>query len=172
MAAASAALACGVATQTVATALCSFQALEHRIEPCGRAGGILFFNDSKATNTDAVIKALTAFDAATPLIVLLGGLDKGTDLAELVQSCERSCKAVVCYGQAKERFCEAFLDASIDVYSAAGLLDACDLAVAHAQTGDAVLLSPACASFDEFDSFEQRGEVFKDHIVHMKGFVR
>lgn len=168
LAAASAALYCGAASACVTRGLKTFKPLEHRIEPCGCVDGVEYFNDSKATNTDAVLKALTAF-GDKPLIVLLGGKDKGTDLAELVQACNSRCKAVVCYGQARERFLAAFDGCEIDVLAASGMIEAAGIAGNIAQAGEVVLLSPACASFDEFDSFEQRGDVFKEFIAHLPG---
>ena len=144
----------------VADALASFAPLEHRIEPCGSVAGVVCYNDSKATNVDATLKALAAFGEKKP-IVLLGGDDKGTDLSELVAQAQRHCKAVVCFGQAGSRFLEAFNHAQLEVYEARHLEDALDVALDHAQSGDIIALSPACASFDEFSCFEERGEVFK-----------
>lgn len=168
LAAASAALFCGANPEAVARGLVSFEPLEHRIEPCGSVDGIAYFNDSKATNVDSVLKALTAF-GTTPLVLLLGGKDKGTALDELVAACDARCKAVVCYGQARERFLEAFKDSDIVVAQASGMLDAMDVARTLAEKGDAIVLSPACASFDEFNSFEHRGKVFKERVASYPG---
>ncbi len=123
--------------------------------------GVACYNDSKATNVDAVLVALTAFLPQKP-IVLLGGRDKGTDLAPLVASCEQHARAVVCFGEAADRFFAAFSDSAVPtVLRAATLEPALDEALAIAEAGDVVVLSPACASFDEFSCFEERGEVFK-----------
>ena len=105
--AASAALALGVDARTVSHALAGFAPLEHRLEPCGCVAGVRCVNDSKATNVDATLKALAAFDDVRP-VVLLGGRDKGTDLAPLVQAARCHAKAVVCFGEAGERFAAAF----------------------------------------------------------------
>ena len=164
LAAAAAAHALGCSVSDIARALASFMPLEHRIEPCGSIEGIECYNDSKATNVDATLKALAAFGEKQP-IVLLGGDDKGTDLAELVEQACRHCKAVVCFGEAGPRFLEAFSHASIPVYRASHLEDALDEALSHATSGDIVALSPACASFDEFSCFEERGEVFKQLVA-------
>ncbi|TGY67713.1 UDP-N-acetylmuramoyl-L-alanine--D-glutamate ligase, partial [Enterorhabdus sp. NM05_H27] len=118
------------------------------------------YNDSKATNVDATLVALRAFLPARP-IVLLGGRDKGTDLAPLVAACEEHAKAVVCFGEARERFAAAFADAALPIFGAPALEAALDAALAAAEPGDVVVLSPACASFDEFSCFEERGDVFK-----------
>ena len=168
LAAASAAIAVGAPADGVARALRNFASLEHRIEPCGCVDGVEYFNDSKATNVDATLKALAAFDPRKP-IVLLGGRDKGTDLADLVAVAEKNCKAVVCYGEGGPRFEQAFVSSKIPVYSAPGMKQAFDLAADMAAEGDIVLLSPACASFDEFSCFEERGCVFKSYVEQRKG---
>lgn len=162
LAAASAALAAGVAPEDVRRGLRSFMPLEHRLEPCGDIAGVSFFNDSKATNVDATCKALSAFPKGSA-IFLLGGHDKGTDLDELVRAA-CVCRAVVCFGAAGQRFFEALSSLDIPVELADHMEDALDRAIALAQPGNAVVLSPACASFDEFDSFEHRGRVFKQLV--------
>jgi UDP-N-acetylmuramoylalanine--D-glutamate ligase len=176
LAAAVLALSCDVDVQEVRRGLRSFRPLEHRNEPCGAFNGISFFNDSKATNTDATLKALDSF-GESPLIMLYGGTDKGTELDTLVDKTLKRCKAVVCYGDARARFIEAFEDAQSRSYGrAAGctvlvadhLADALQVAIDRAQIGDAICLSPACASFDEFTSFEQRGVIFKELIADLK----
>lgn len=170
LAVAAAVLALGVSDEAVAAGLRSFAPLEHRIEPCGTVAGVACYNDSKATNVDATLKALAAFPAAHP-IVLLGGDDKGTDLAPLVAAAHEHARAVVCFGAAGPRFAEAFeaaadgAPADFAVQRAAHLADALDAALAGAAAGDVVLLSPACASFDEFGSFEERGTVFKSLVA-------
>ena len=141
----------------------TFEPLEHRIEACGSVRGVDCYNDSKATNVDATLKALAAFGERKP-IVLLGGDDKGTSLEVLVEEANAHCKAVVCYGAAGPRFFAAFADAPLPSYEAAGMKDAFDLALDKAEAGDIIVLSPACASFDEFSCFEERGEVFKELV--------
>ncbi len=162
------ALAAGASPDAITQGLRSFTPLEHRIEPCGEVHGVCCFNDSKATNVDATLQALTAFPQ-TPLVVLLGGDDKGTDLSALVASARKHARAVVCYGEAGPRFLEAFSATSDDdnlvVLSAKHMVDAFDAALDVAQKGDILLLSPACASFDEFTSFEERGHVFKSLVA-------
>ena len=161
LAAASCALLLGATATAVAEGLLSFAPLEHRIEPAGSVGGVECYNDSKATNVDATLVALTAFLPKRP-IVLLGGRDKGTDLAPLVAACEEHASAVVCFGEARERFAAAFAGSKVpEVAEAPGMEAALDTALALARPGDVVVLSPACASFDEFSCFEERGDVFK-----------
>jgi len=164
LAAASAAVALGCADHGIRVGLASFASLEHRIEACGAIHGVSCYNDSKATNVDATLKALAAFDPKKP-IVLLGGDDKFTSLDELVTTAEVHCKAVVCFGAAAPRFLKAFEGAAVPVYAATTMESALDEALSHAQHGDIVLLSPACASFDEFSCFEERGEVFKGLVA-------
>ncbi|HIW76119.1 MAG TPA: UDP-N-acetylmuramoyl-L-alanine--D-glutamate ligase [Candidatus Gordonibacter avicola] len=163
LAAAACALALGADEASVARGLRTFAPLEHRIEPCGSVAGVTCVNDSKATNVDATLKALASFPG-TGVIALLGGDDKGTDLAPLVEAAHAHTRAVVCFGEAGSRFSEAFsgsVSEDFSVLRAAHLEDAFDAALAAARPGDVVLLSPACASFDEFGSFEERGRVFK-----------
>ena len=170
LAAAAAAVALGADDDAVARALCSFAPLEHRVEPCGTVRGAACYNDSKATNTDATVKALSSFPGQR-LIVLLGGDDKGTDLTDLVEAVCEHVAVAVCYGAGGPRFAQA-LGAARDRGEGAFALEtaddmeaALDVALGHAQSGDVVLLSPACASFDAFTSFEQRGRVFKQLVA-------
>ncbi len=166
LAASAVALFVGVPAKAIAAALLSFSPIEHRIEPCGTFAGIHFVNDSKATNTDSVEKALTAFDAGT-IVVLLGGHDKMTDLASLSAAvCERA-RVAVCYGAAGSRMAADLVRAKasspcdLQVIEATHLREAFDAAVAAARPGDTVLLSPACSSFDEFNNMGERGRLFK-----------
>lgn len=166
LAVAAAAIALGAPDKAVAEGLRTFAPLEHRVEPCGTVAGASCYNDSKATNVDATLKALAAFPGQRP-IVLLGGDDKGTDLAPLVAAAHEHVRAVVCFGAAGPRFADAFDAAALQapagftVLRAARLEDALDAALGLVSAGDVVLLSPACASFDEFSSFEERGNAFK-----------
>lgn len=160
-------LFCGVDPADVRRALTIFQPLEHRIEPCGELHGVQFVNDSKATNTDAVRKALTAFDAGS-VVLLLGGHDKGTDLNDMARDIVQTARVVVCFGEAGPRLAQAVREAlaaqessHVEVCEAAHLEQALDAGIAAAHSGDVVLLSPACSSFDEFSGFEERGDTFK-----------
>ena len=167
LAAAACALACGADAEGVRRGLTSFRPLEHRIEPCGSIDGVRYFNDSKATNTDAVEKALTAFPHDR-VILLLGGHDKGTPLESFMEKVVASASAVVCFGEARERFRAALEEApgaeGIDIAEAGDLRDAVDVARGLASRGDVILLSPACSSFDEFSGYEERGRVFKAYV--------
>ena len=169
LAASACAVALGVEDETIKEALLSFEPLEHRIEPCGCVNGISFFNDSKGTNVDATLKAYTAFEPGS-LIVLLGGRDKNTPLDELVAQTALCARVAILYGESRERFAQAFESApsTLKIVYATGMKDAFEQACKMAKPGENVLLSPACASFDEFSCFEERGEVFKEYVAAFK----
>ena len=168
--AATAALAVGADVDGVCRGLASFQPLEHRVEPCGEIDGVRYVNDSKATNTDAVEKALTAFPD-DDVILLLGGHDKGTPLESFARVVMDNVRSVVCFGDARERFTaamdEADVDGDVDIAQADDLRDAVDVARSLSSRGDVILLSPACSSFDEFSGYEERGRVFKDYVAQL-----
>lgn len=168
LAAAACALAYGCDDQGVIAGLKDFAPLEHRIEPVAEVDGVGYFNDSKGTNVDATLVALKAFPGR-PIVLLLGGRDKGTDLAPLVEACDGPVRTVICYGEAGKRFFDAFGSSPVERMSAKGMREAFSEAVKIANPGDVVLLSPACASFDEFNSFEHRGEVFKELVANLRG---
>ena len=160
----------GVSSAQIKEALCTFAPLEHRIEPCGEIDGVKFFNDSKATNVDSTLKALSAFPEGN-VILLLGGVDKMSDLEPLVEACEESVKQVICYGEAKERFMAAMnvlAGRGVKISQCEHMKDAFVKARKNAEQGDVILLSPACASFDEFSGFEERGRAFKQMVAGEK----
>ncbi|PKQ38843.1 MAG: UDP-N-acetylmuramoyl-L-alanine--D-glutamate ligase [Actinobacteria bacterium HGW-Actinobacteria-1] len=167
LAAAAAAHSVGVGAGLLADALRTFEPIEHRLEPVGVVGGVEYFNDSKATNPDAVLKALTAFDDR-PLVILLGGHNKGNDFSELATAvCDR-CRAAVVFGESTREFLQAFEPCvGYDVIEAHGMEEAVHAAAGMALPGDVVLLSPACASFDEFNDFEHRGRAFREIVSGM-----
>ena len=171
LAAAAAALWVGAEPAGVAHALTTFQPLEHRIEPVRTVDGVRYVNDSKATNTDAVEKALTAFPNDS-VVLLLGGTDKGTELSGFAERVSASCvRAIVCFGEARDRFLAAFAEPTrregVELAEAEHLADAVEVARALAHTDDVVLLSPACSSFDEFSGFEERGDRFKELVADL-----
>jgi UDP-N-acetylmuramoylalanine--D-glutamate ligase len=161
-AAAAAALADGLTPDEIAPGLREFPGVEHRLENVAVVEGITFVNDSKATTPDAVAKALVAFDQ--PLVVIMGGLDKGTDFTFLVPLLKERARALALTGRAAPKL-EIELGTEIPYHSAARFEGAFEIAVNIAQPGDVVLLSPGCASFDQFDNYEHRGRVFKE-LVH------
>jgi UDP-N-acetylmuramoylalanine--D-glutamate ligase len=155
-----AALAAGGTLQGVQSALDAFQALPHRIETVRTVHGIRFVNDSKATNVDAVIRALECFDGA--VVLIMGGRNKGYDFAALREPVQRRVKKLVVIGEAAEEILAALGGAPAQgAEKAADLQQAVQHAYESAASGDTVLLSPACASFDMFTSYAERGERFR-----------
>lgn len=165
LAAAALALELGLGDDALARGLASFSPIEHRIEPAGEVAGVRYVNDSKATNTDSVEKALTAFDAGT-IVVMLGGHDKMTDLSSLARAVRERCRVAVCYGEAGERIARALEEgpSALEVVRAPRFREAFDAATRAARPGDTVLLSPACSSFDEFANMGERGRLFKSLV--------
>lgn len=171
LAAAAAAYACGVPVEALRDGLRSFEAIEHRLEPVAVVDGVEFVNDSKATNPGAVFPALSAFPDR-PLIVLLGGRNKDNDFSALASEVAARCKAAVVFGEAAEEIASCFDGTGLSPVRAAGLEEALRRAVELARPGDAVLLSPACASFDEFSGYDDRGRVFKRLVMALEATSR
>ncbi len=161
MAAVMAARWAGCAPGAVAEAVGSFRGLAHRIEFAGERGGVAFYDDSKGTNVSAVARALEAFEK--PVILLLGGRDKNGDFETLEPLIRRRVKALVLFGEARGVI-GARIGGLVPTRAAATMAEAVRAAYADAAPGDVVLLSPGCASFDEFRSYAHRGEVFKDIV--------
>lgn len=161
-----------LSVEQISNGLKSFSPLEHRLEPCGIVAGIRLYNDSKATNVDSVLVAINSFDNKKA-IFLMGGTDKNTDLKQLVDASFNNLKGVVLYGEAMERFYENFSNRDVPqdfiLKKSQNMKTAFKLAMELARPGDYVVLSPACASFDEFSNFEERGLVFKRLVEKCKG---
>ncbi len=158
LAAASAAYLAGATPDEIAAGVRGFPGVEHRLEFVTELCGVRFYNDSKATNVDATIKALQAFSGG--LFVILGGKDKGSDYAPLVPLLRERARLVLLIGTAAEKIA-AQLEPAVPLERAGTLERAVALAYERARRGDTVLLAPACASFDQFENYEQRGRVFK-----------
>jgi UDP-N-acetylmuramoylalanine--D-glutamate ligase len=158
IAAALAALACGVKPWEIAPAMESFRPLPHRLETVATARGVRMINDSKGTNVDATLGAVRGLPP--PLVVILGGRDKDQDFSPLLAPLKERARKVVLYGEAAAKIGGAL--ASLQPLRAGPLAEAVDLALDCAQPGDVLLFSPACASFDQFRNFEHRGEVFRE----------
>ncbi len=138
----------------------SFQGVEHRQEIVGTFDGILFVNDSKGTNTDAAAKAVLAFDE--PLILLAGGKNKGLDFHEFMKLVQQRVKSLVLLGMAAAEMEQAARDEGVKrILRANSFEEGVEIAIQEAESGDVVLLSPACTSWDMFKSYEERGELFK-----------
>ncbi len=163
-AAAAAALAFGVDPDAVRRGLATFRPLEHRLEPVGVVGGVEYYNDSKATNPDAAMKALAAFEDV-PVVALLGGRNKGFAFDELAHVVAERAVTPVVFGEAASAIGEALSRAGVVYESANGLAEAVRTGAALAEAGSVIVLSPACASFDEFGSYVERGRAFKEAVA-------
>ncbi|HPT26459.1 MAG TPA: UDP-N-acetylmuramoyl-L-alanine--D-glutamate ligase [Bryobacteraceae bacterium] len=142
-------------------AVANFPGVEHRIEFVRTRRGVDYFNDSKATNVDATIKALESFDSG--LWVILGGKDKDSDYRPLRQLLTSRARAALLIGAAAQKI-TSHIEGSVHIEQCGDLSSAIDYAQARAVPGDTVLLAPACASFDQFKSYEHRGQVFKQLV--------
>ena len=163
MAAALAALAAGVDEEQIRTSLYDFAPVEHRLEPVAERGGVAWINDSKATNVDSVYYALESM--TRPVVWIAGGKDKGNDYTPLKEFARRKVHTLVCMGVDNAKLVREFTGVVPEVISTSSLDEAMRAARAAAREGDAVLLSPACASFDLFKNYENRGELFKQWVA-------
>jgi UDP-N-acetylmuramoylalanine--D-glutamate ligase len=165
IAAAAAALATGIPRDSVVEGLSSFEGVPHRLERLGEHGGVLYVNDSKATNVASAIAGIEAFDGGVHLI--LGGRGKGESFEPLLEPVEARCRACYLIGEAAEQLSSALAPAKshgVALVECGTLERAVEEAAARAQPGEVVLLSPACASFDAFADFEERGERFRQLV--------
>jgi UDP-N-acetylmuramoylalanine--D-glutamate ligase len=151
----------GCSPESIRRAIANFKAVEHRLEYVATVNGVEYYNDSKATNVDATIKALESFPANIHLI--LGGKDKGSDYTVLRDLVRERVRNVYTIGAAAGKI-EDHLQGVVPILRAQTLAAAVERVAASAQPGDVVLLAPACASFDQFDSYEHRGRVFKEQV--------
>ncbi len=158
LAASIAAARAGVGNEAIAAAVRTFHAVEHRLEFVRELSGIDFYNDSKATSVDATLKALDAFPGG--VWIILGGKDKGLDYSLLREPLAAKARAALLIGAAAAKIGEQ-LDGAVPLVQAKTIDAAIDYGYRNGRPGDTVLLAPACASFDQFRSFEHRGEVFK-----------
>jgi UDP-N-acetylmuramoylalanine--D-glutamate ligase len=165
MAAATMALLAGCPPDAAAEAMKEFGGLEHRLEFVREFNGVRYINDSKGTNVGAVVKSIESF--YEPLILIAGGRDKAGDFSMLREPVARNVKAVVLIGEASDKIRKAIADLT-KTFMAGDLAEAVKLSCEMAENGDVVLLSPACASFDMFRDFEDRGRQFKKFVMDMK----
>ncbi len=166
LAAATAALAVGIDAATVREGLSDFPGVEHRLEKAGTVNGIHFVNDSKATNVDACYCALESM--TTPVVLILGGKDKGNDYSAIVPFVREKCRALVYMGVDNSKLHASFDALGLPVADTHSMRECMENAVRLAQPGDTVLLSPCCASFDLFHNMEDRGEQFKAWVKAWK----
>lgn len=166
LAAVCAARLAGVPREAVRAAVARFRAVEHRLEFVAEIDGVSYYNDSKATNVDAAIKAIESFPSGIHLI--LGGKDKDSDYRQLRPLLAGRVKAVYTIGSAADKI-TTHLDGAVKLVAAGTLDKAISLAAEAAKQGDIVLLAPACSSFDQFNNYEHRGQTFKDLVLARRG---
>ncbi len=145
-----------------------FHAVEHRLEFVAKINGVDYYNDSKATNVDASMKAIAAFPGGIHLI--LGGKDKNSDYRQMRALLQERVKAVYTIGAAAEKI-HTHIEGAVPIVTAGTLDAAIAKAGAAAQPGEIVLLAPACSSFDQFENYEHRGRVFKETVLARRGLA-
>jgi UDP-N-acetylmuramoylalanine--D-glutamate ligase len=165
LAASIAAARAGVSLEAIAAAVRTFHAVEHRLEFVRQVKGIDFYNDSKATSVDATLKAVDAFPGG--LWIILGGKDKGLDYSVLREPLAAKAHAALLIGAAAAKIASQ-LEGAVPLVEAKTLDAAVAYGFRHGAPGDTVLLAPACSSFDQFKSFEHRGEVFKQIVNQLQ----
>jgi UDP-N-acetylmuramoylalanine--D-glutamate ligase len=165
MAATSVAKLMQIRKETIRESLSNFQGVEHRLEKVLKIQNVQYINDSKATNVNATFFALDSMNA--PTVWIVGGVDKGNDYSELMSLVHEKVKAIICLGVDNKKIIDAFgnvVDVMIEVDA---MSDAVKMAQRLAEKGDNVLLSPACASFDLFENYEDRGKQFKNAVQNL-----
>ncbi|MGB5013293.1 MAG: UDP-N-acetylmuramoyl-L-alanine--D-glutamate ligase, partial [Pyrinomonadaceae bacterium] len=171
LAAFAAGLACGASPESMRETVSNFKGVEHRIEFVAEIDGVKFYNDSKATSVDATMKAVEALsEGEGKTILILGGRGKNAPYAPLIPLIEGSVRSLVLIGEDADNI-ERQLKDHADIIRAESLKDAVERCFEAAETGDAVLLAPACASFDMFSSFEDRGREFKLQVANLAAKV-
>ncbi|WP_027107661.1 UDP-N-acetylmuramoyl-L-alanine--D-glutamate ligase [Lacticigenium naphthae] len=162
----------GLDNNSIVNVIQNFYGVSHRMEFVAEYNKVRFYNDSKATNETSTITALESFTA--PVILLVGGLDRGDVFESLERSMSDHVKIVIAFGESKSKLIELAKNANIQkIFEVETIAEAVDIAFANSEPGDVVLLSPACASWDQYDDFEERGEDFKDNVKHnIKRFTK
>lgn len=151
--------------QTIRESLENFQGVEHRLEHVLRINKVQYINDSKATNVNATYFALESMDS--PTVWIVGGEDKGNDYKELFPFVNEKVKAIVCLGKDNKKLMETFGNMVDIIVETQFMSEAVKIAYKVAESGDNVLLSPACASFDLFENYEDRGRQFKEAVRNL-----
>lgn len=165
MAATAVAQLLNIRKQTIRESLTNFQGAEHRLEKVLKIQGVQYINDSKATNVNSVFYALDSM--TTPTVWIVGGVDKGNDYDELMPLVREKVKAIVCLGVDNTKISNAFNNVVDIMVETTSMSEAVQIAQRLAEKGDSVLLSPACASFDLFENYEDRGKQFKQAIYNL-----
>ena len=155
--------ALGIPDETIVSVIKGFKAVEHRIEYVATKNGVMYYNDSKGTNPEAAVKAIEAM--SRPTILIGGGYDKGSEFDLYVKAFKGRVKKLVLLGQTSDKIADTAAKYGFtDIIKADSLKEVVDICAKEAQPGDAVLLSPACASWGMFDNYEQRGRMFKEYV--------
>ncbi|MCQ2198901.1 MAG: UDP-N-acetylmuramoyl-L-alanine--D-glutamate ligase [Paludibacteraceae bacterium] len=154
-----------ITNESIRNAFSSFTGVEHRLEPVAKVRGVMFINDSKATNVNSCWYALQCM--TTPVVLILGGKDKGNDYSEIVPFVKEKVKAIVCLGVDNSKLHSVFDGMVPNIADASSMQEAVEKCFAFSAKGDTVLLSPCCASFDLFKSYEDRGAQFKDCVKNL-----
>jgi UDP-N-acetylmuramoylalanine--D-glutamate ligase len=155
----------GVSLEKIAAAVRTFKAVEHRLEFTASINGVKYYNDSKATSVDAAMKAIDSFDSG--LWVIMGGTDKGSDYRVMREALGKKAHAVLLIGAASDKIA-SHLEGAVRLIPCNTMDRAVSEAAANARPGDTVLLAPACSSFDQFQNYEQRGQVFKQLVKDLQ----
>ena len=157
----------GVPMEEIIPAVKAFRAVEHRIEFVAEKKGVVYYNDSKGTNPDAAIRGIRAM--RWPTILIGGGYDKGNDYDEWIEAFDGKVKLLVLIGQTREKIAECARRHGMEnVVLADSFEEAMEICTENAVSGDAVLLSPACASWGMFPNYEVRGQMFKDYVNRLE----
>jgi UDP-N-acetylmuramoylalanine--D-glutamate ligase len=154
--------AIGVPDAAIVTALRNFKGLPHRVEEVAAIDGVTFYDDSKGTNVGSTVAALNGF--TQPVVLIAGGEGKGQDFSPLREPIKRRARAVVLIGRDREQIAAAIAGSGVAIERASNMDEAVQLARAASRSGDVVLLSPACASYDMFKNYGHRGDVFADAV--------
>ncbi len=166
LAATAAAAALGIDPETIADVLTNFRGVAHRMEHVAEIGSITYINDSKGTNPDAAIKALESYDR--PLVLIAGGRNKGSDFTTFAEKVKEKVRAIVVLGECADEIIAAVEKTGFNnIYRSDSFEEGVRMAAQVANAGEIVLLSPACASWDMFKDFEQRGEKFKEVVLSL-----
>lgn len=152
-----------ISNESIRHSLMTFQAVEHRLENFAEINGVKYINDSKATNVNATYYALESMKQ--PTVWIVGGKDKGNDYTEIEELVKKKVKAIICMGLDNSKIIDFFKDKKEIIIDTSSIEDAVKAAKSIAEKGDAVLLSPCCASFDLFENYEHRGKLFKEEVL-------
>ena len=155
----------GIRKETIREALGSFTGVEHRLEKVATVGGVEYINDSKATNVNSCWYALQSMKTKTVLI--LGGKDKGNDYSEIAQLVKEKCSALIFLGADNSKLHSFFGEFGLPIADTHSMEECVEQAYKMAKKGETVLLSPCCASFDLFKSYEERGKLFKEYVCKL-----